>query len=114
MDTKVKASTSSNVDKELMWGILTANPQVIAHHHGQELKRLSERKNKTQFHRRTDELLNTVMNTVADPMFVIAIVKCWLTHYQLPFEPDKLLSFERFHQEFGTFVIRHNDKIPII
>lgn len=114
MDTKVKASTSLENDKDLFWAILSADPTAIAHHYGKELTLLANSKNKTKFHKRCDEVLTLVMNTVIDPMLVVAIVKCWLIKYKLPFEPDKMSSFDQFHERYGSLVIHQNRDIPII
>jgi hypothetical protein len=100
-------------DKELMWGILKADPEYLAHHYGKELLELSTRKNKAQFHCRCDELLTLVMNTVPDPVYVLAIIRCWLTQYRLPMAPQKLPSFDRFHQDFGAR-LHNNAEICII
>lgn len=110
----MKASISLENDKELMWGILTANPKFIAHHYGEELQTLSKRKNKKAFHSRVDEVLLLLMNTVTDPIMVVAVVKCWLTEYQLPVEPASLKSFDRFHEQYGGIVLNYSNNIPAV
>jgi len=36
---------------------------------------------------------------------VVMGAKIALTNYQLPFDPSKLKSFDRFHKKFGKYVI---------
>jgi len=116
MDIKVKASTSLENDKDLFWAILKADPKVIAHHFGQELVELSEKKNKEKFHRRLDELISMVMNTVQDDIMILAIIKCWFTKYQIPADPSKLSCFDHFHENYSDLVMQSsglNRKIDI-
>lgn len=102
-------------EKELMWSILQADPEYIAHHYAQELLELAARRGKVRFHRRCDELLVMIMNTVQNPLYVAAIVRCWLTHYQLPLDPSKLPSFDRFHNECGKVIRAVGEKgIPLL
>ena len=102
-------------EKELMWGILRADPEYIAHHHAQELLALSTRRGRVLFHRRCDELLTMVMNTVQDPVYVLAIMKCWLNQYRLPMDPEKLPSFDRFHKKYVKLILKVGPKnIPVL
>jgi hypothetical protein len=105
----------SEDDKEIIWGILKADPEYLAHHYGKELLELSTRKSRARFHRRCDELLTLIMNTVLDPVYVLAIVRCWLSQYRLPMVPEKLASFDRFHDEFGALLATNGPKgIPVL
>jgi hypothetical protein len=102
-------------EKELVWGILRADPEYIAHHYARELLELSNRRGRVKFHRRCDELLTMVMNTVQNPVYVLAIMKCWLTNYQLPMDPGKLPSFDRFHDKYGKLLEKVGSKnIPVL
>jgi hypothetical protein len=91
-------------EQELIWGILKSDPEYIAHHYAQELMELSRRRGQRLFHRRCDELLTMVMNTVQNPVYVLAIMKCWLTNYRLPMDPAKLPSFDMFHDKYGKLL----------
>ena len=91
-------------EKERMWGILRSDPKYIAHYYAQELLTLSKCKKQVKFHHRCNELLDMIMNTIQDPMDVIAIVKCWLSQYQLPMDPAEMPAFDRFHQQFGVML----------
>ena len=91
-------------EKELMWGLLRSDPEYIAHHYAQELMALSTRRGRIKFHRRCDELLTMIMNTVQDPVYVLAIMRCWLSQYQLPINPEKLPSFDLFHDNYGKLL----------
>lgn len=113
--TRAKESMSLDDDKELMWGILTANPTIIAHLYGQELLVLSKKRNQKKFHTRADELLTLVMDTISDPVMVVAVAKCWLSQYRIPFDPGKLRSFDRFHHQYGSLVVDANARdIPVL
>jgi hypothetical protein len=102
-------------EKELVWGILRADPEYIAHHYAQELLELSRRRGQRLFHRRCDELLTMVMNTVQNPVYVLAIIKCWLNNYRLPIDPGKLPSFDRFHDKYGKLILKVGFKnIPVL
>lgn len=102
-------------EKELVWGILRADPEYIAHHYAQELLELSKRRGRVRFHRRCDELLTMVMNTVPDPVYVLAIMKCWLTQYRLPMDPGKLPSFDLFHKKYVKLIFKVGSKnIPVL
>ena len=102
-------------EKEWMWGILRADPEYIAHHYAQELLALSTRRGQVKFHRRCDELLTMVMNTVQDPVYVLAIMKCWLTQYRLPVDPAKLPSFDLFHNKYSKLLHEVGSKnIPVL
>jgi len=102
-------------ERELVWGILRADPKYIAHHYAQELLSLSTRRGQVRFHRRYDELLTMVMNTVQDPVYVLAIMRCWLTQYRLPVDPGKLASFDLFHEKYGKLIRKVGYKnIPVL
>ncbi len=57
----------------------------------------------------------TAMSKVADRHFAvimevfdveqnIRIIKTWLSRYQLPFDPDKLATFDQFHGTHGKYI----------
>jgi len=103
-------------DQELMWDMLTADPTRLAHRFGQELLELSKIRGRRQFKKRADEAMHYVMTNVSDPLSVVCIVKTWLTHYQLPFEPDRMESFDRFHNNYGLLVVNQckNNSIQVL
>lgn len=39
------------------------------------------------------------------------IVKTWLSNYRLPFDPDRLNSFDRFHNSLGRFITDNPERI---
>jgi hypothetical protein len=39
------------------------------------------------------------------------IVKTWLSNYHLPFDPDRLKSFDRFHTSLGSFITDNPERI---
>ena len=100
-------------EQQLMWDMLTANPERLVHIFGQELLDLSKIRGRRRFKQRSDELLNYVMTNVQNPLDVIRVVKTWLILYQLPFEPDSMPSFDRFHENYSSWVLTKADKILI-
>ena len=100
-------------DQQLMWNMLTADPNRLAHMFGQELLDLSKIRGRRRFKQRSDEVLNYIMTNVRDPINVISIVKTWLTVYQLPLEPDSMPSFDRFHENYGSWVAENADDISV-
>ena len=89
--------------EEYVWDVLSANPARLSHAFGQELQAI---KNKKKFHQRANECLNFVMTNFNNEG-VIRTVKTWLSFYKLPLEPDKLPSFEKFHNNYGHII--HQD-----
>ncbi len=57
----------------------------------------------------------TAMSKIADRHFAVImqvfdieqntrILKTWLSRYQLPFNPEKLVTFDQFHSTHGNFI----------
>jgi hypothetical protein len=81
-------------EKELMWARLRNDWAVISHTMGRDLQLRSSRRN---FHKHADEYLNTVLDS-ADPVSATRVVATWLKTYNLPIEPGKMKSYQRFHE----------------
>ena len=103
-------------DQQLMWDLLTVDPEKLAHRFGQELAELAKIRGRRQFNKRADEIMFYVMNNVYEPMSVIRIIKIWLSDYRLPFVPDRMESFERFHTNYGGLIhsLMRNGKIKTL
>jgi len=51
-----------------------------------------------------DKHLSTIMD-LFDKEQSVRILKTWLSTYKLPLDPDRLKTFEQFHEQFGKFII---------
>jgi hypothetical protein len=96
-------------DQELAWDMLSNNHARLAHAWGQELLKLSKKRGRKQFHSRADECLQV---TLSWPMEARArAVKTWLSTYKIPLDPEQMLSFDRFHEITGSFVVNNSRDI---
>jgi len=93
--------------------LLLKGPEDYAHRAGREMlsvlnggKRL---RYKAMF-KVADQHFETVMQ-VFNIEQSIRIIKTWLSTYQLPFDPDRLNSFDRFHNSLGTFITDYPERI---
>jgi len=93
--------------------LLLKGPEDYAHRAGREMlsvlnggKRL---RYKAMF-KVADQHFETVLD-VFDLEEVTRIVKTWLSNYHLPFDPDRLNSFDRFHNSLGTFITDYPERI---
>ena len=57
-----------------------------------------------ELNRMADNFMNKAMR-LSDPSVTIAYIRIALTEYRLPFEPTRLTSFEKFHQEYGPQIV---------
>ena len=88
-------------EQQKFWDILSISPEKTCHAFGRELKNI---RNKKQFLKRADECFEFVMSNL-DAESVVRIVKTWLCVYNLPFEPDKMKSFQSFHEHYGPVIM---------
>ena len=93
--------------------LLLKGPEDYAHRAGKEMltvlnsgKRL---RYKAMF-KVADQHFETVMQ-VFNIEQSIRIIKTWLSTYQLPFDPDRLDSFDRFHNSLGSFITDNPERI---
>jgi len=68
-----------------------------------ELRQAHENKTKN-WNDMADRFFNYMMDNFETELVVMG-AKIALTNYQLPFDPSKLKSFDRFHKKFGKYVI---------
>ena len=103
-------------EQQLMWDLLTVDPEKLAHRFGQELTELARIQGRRQFNKRADEVMFYIMNNVHDHMSVLRIVRIWLSDYSLPFVPDRMESFERFHTNYSGLIhsLMRNGKIKTL
>ena len=41
----------------------------------------------------------------------VRILKTWLSTYKLPLDPNRLKTFDQFHEQFGEFAIQNAESI---
>ena len=89
--------------------LLLKGPEDYAHKAGQEMlatlnsgKRLRHK----AMAKIADQHFETVMQTFSIEQ-TTNIVKTWLSYYQLPFDPERLKTFDQFHQQHGKFISDH-------
>ena len=92
-------------EQQLMWDTLSANPAGLCHSWARDILR-----SKQSMHRKADKYLGQALNlfTVED---IAAILKTWLTHYNIPLNPNKLENYETFHRRCGQYVFANSRSI---
>jgi hypothetical protein len=93
--------------------LLLKGPEDYAHRAGREMlavlnggKRL---RYKAMF-KVADQHFETVMQ-VFNIEQSIRIIKTWLSTYQLPFDPDRLKTFDQFHNTHSSFIHDHPERV---
>lgn len=92
-------------EQELIWNILKSEPITLCHTMAHHLQIIS---NKDEFHSQVDEYIHQLLNIFHDPETLSRIVKTWLVDYQLPIEPHKLESFDRWHDICKNYIVDHS------
>ena len=92
-------------EQQLMWDTLSANPAGLCHSWARDILR-----SKRSMHRKADKYLGQALKlfTVED---IAAILKTWLTHYNIPLNPNKLENYETFHRRCGPYVFANSRSI---
>jgi hypothetical protein len=93
--------TLLTAEQQLFWDALRGAP-YHAHTMAQDI--MSVKGRAKRFHQRIDKHLGTVMCIYNDDE-VIRIVHTWLTVYQMPLNPERLSTFDLFHDRYGTRVL---------
>ena len=86
---------------------LLKGPDWYAHESGKDLLAVlnqGKRKRYKSMNSTADKYLLTIMD-LFDKEQSVRIIKTWLTTYSLPLDPNRLKTFEQFHQQFGEFAI---------
>jgi hypothetical protein len=93
--------------------LLLKGPEDYAHRAGQEMlsvlnsgKRLRHKAMSKVADQHLEIILDVFNNEQAT-----RIVKTWLSSYHLPFDPDRLKSFDRFHDSLGSFITDNPEQI---
>jgi hypothetical protein len=86
---------------------LLKGPDWYAHESGKDLLAIlnqGKRKRYRSMNSTADKHLLTIMD-LFDKEQSVRILKTWLSTYKLPLDPDRLKTFEQFHEQFGKFII---------
>ena len=57
-----------------------------------------------------DKHISTIMH-LFDNEQSVRILKTWLSTYKLPLDPNRLKTFDQFHEQFGEFIINNTATI---
>jgi len=57
-----------------------------------------------------DKHILTIMH-LFDKEQSVRILKTWLSTYKLPLDPNRLKTFDQFHEQFGKFIIDNTEII---
>jgi len=92
---------------------LLKGPDWYAHKSGKDLLAVlnqGKRKRYKSMNSTADKHLSTIMN-LFDKEQSVRILKTWLTTYSLPLDPDRLETFDQFHEQFGKFILNNVELI---
>ena len=95
-------------EQEKMWAYLKCDPQVLVHQWAEEM--LSVKKSKIKLNKLAEEYLSYMIEhfSIQD---TARVIKTWLTTYKLPLEPDRITSFDAFHDYCGSYIHNYCDKL---
>jgi len=97
-------------EQQEFWNALSYNPSSDTHSLAQDMISMQGTR---RFHREVDRCIIYVMHNFTREDILRAF-KTWLSVYRLPFNPDKLKTFDYFHSELGEEVNnRASNQIPI-
>jgi hypothetical protein len=85
---------------------LLKGPDWYAHESGKDLLAVlnqGKRKRYKSMNYTADKHLSTIMY-LFDKEQSVRILKTWLSTYCLPLDPDRLKTFDQFHEQFGKFI----------
>ena len=92
---------------------LLKGPEWYAHQSGKDLLEVlnqGKRKRYKSMNSTADKHLLTIMDLFNKEQSV-RILKTWLTTYSLPLDPNRLKTFDQFHEQFGEFIINNTATI---
>lgn len=93
--------------------LLLKGPEDYAHRAGREMLAAlnsGKRPRYKAMSKIADRHIETVLD-VFDLEESTRIIKTWLSNYHLPFDPERLNSFNRFHNSLGTFITDYPERI---
>ena len=92
---------------------LLKGPDGYAHESAKELLVIlnqGKRKRYKSMNSKADKHLLTIMD-LFDKEPAVRILKTWLSTYKLPLDPDRLETFDQFHEQFGEFILNNSAMI---
>jgi len=92
---------------------LLKGPDWYAHRAANEMLMIlnqGKRKRYKSMNSTADKHLLTIMDLFNKEQSV-RILKTWLTTYSLPLDPNRLKTFDQFHEQFGEFIINNTATI---
>lgn len=96
-------TTLSEQDRLLM---LLKGPDHYAHQAGEEMLSVlnaGKRKRYVAMFKTADRHFEMIMKMFCAED-ILRIVKTWLSHYKLPFDPNRLKTFDAFHSIYGKLI----------
>jgi hypothetical protein len=96
-------------EQERVWNYLRWNARSFAKEFGDQLLALTVNKKpywNIKFHKLADEYFNKIMDCAPNEIEVMKVVRIWLSEYQLPLDPSKLESQDRFDKMCGPTISR--------
>ena len=87
--------------------VLLKGPDWYAHESGKDLVAVlnqGKRKRYKSMNSTADKHISTIMY-LFDKASAVRILKTWLSTYKLPLDPNRLKTFDQFHEQFGQFII---------
>jgi hypothetical protein len=95
--------------------VLLQGPSYYAHNSAKELKVLAmlsakKRGKKTAFYKLANYHFDVIMD-VFNMEERCRILKTWLTDYELPFDPAKFSSFDKFHETHNKWILYNGQNI---
>ena len=94
------------LSEEQRFLLLLKGPEDYAHRAGSEMLSVLNSGKRPRYgamSKVADQHFETIMQTFNVEQN-INIVKTWVSSYHLPFDPDRLKSFDQFHQLYGGFI----------
>lgn len=73
-----------------------------------ELKEAVDKVSENEFHKMADNFFGYMMKNFEVELVVMG-AKVALTTYELPFKPTKLENFDKFHEEYGKYILSAQD-----
>jgi hypothetical protein len=97
-------------DQEYMWAMLKSEPQKLCHAWADQL--VACKSNAKAMNTLADDFVYYMLDRFSHAD-TCRVIKTWLITYQLPIEPERMTSFERFHINCGKFVVNNPEIITV-
>lgn len=97
-------------EQKHMWAMLRYNPQFLAHKWADEMSAVKN--DALKLNTLADEFIHYMIKNFK-PLDTARTVKTWLNTYQLPLEPEHIHSFDDFHNQCGSFIVKNINSITV-